>query len=286
VVEVTLVGGELGDLSAVAQAVGNTDRELREARENVELRQCERRDPVHPDRVAKRDEIEPPAAPLAPGHRSEFAAEVTHALLVRAFDLRRERSLADSRHVRLRDAEDPVDPVGADTDSGGSVAGDRVRRRDERICAVVEIEERSLRTFQQNLAPLVQGAVDEQRRVGHVRTNPLGERLEVACDLLQVQRRNAVDPFEPHVLLRERNLDLLAEDLRVEQVLHTDSKPGGFVRVARPDATLRRADLQIAESPFARLVDRDVPRHDQVRLTGEMHGARREPAGLELVDLG
>ena len=47
----------------------------------------------------------------------------------------------------------------------------------------------------------------------------------------------------------------------------------------------RRADLQIAESPFARLVDRDVPRHDQVRLTGEMHGARREPARLELVDL-
>ena len=155
-------------------------------------------------------------------------------------------------------------------------AGDRVRRRDERIRAVVEIEQRPLRALEQNVAPFVQRAVDEQRRVGHVRTDPLRERLEVAAISSRFERRHAVDALEPDVLLRERDLDLLAEDLRVEQVLHADSEPRGLVRVAGPDAALRRADLQLAESPLARLVDRDVPRHDQVRLAGEMHGRRVE----------
>ena len=122
VVEVALVGGELGR-SRCRRASGRRRRpgSSGEVREHVELRQRERRDPVHPHRVAKRDEVEPAAAALASGHRSELAAELAHALLVGAFDLGRERSFADARHVRLRDADHPVDPVRADADAGRCV---------------------------------------------------------------------------------------------------------------------------------------------------------------------
>ncbi len=119
-----------------------------------------------------------------------------------------------------------------------------------------------------------------------VRTNPPREPFEALRDLFELERRDAVDALEPHVLLGERDLDLLAEDLRLEQVLDADPEPRGLVGVARPDPAPGRADLQLAEAALARLVDRHVPRHDQVRLAGEVHVARRDAASLELVHLG
>ena len=83
-----------------------------------------------------------------------------------------------------------------------------------------------------------------------------------------------VDALEPDVLLGERDLDLLAQDLRVEQVLDADADPRRLVRVRRADAAPRRADLELAEPALARLVDRDVPRHDQVRVAGDADSPR------------
>ena len=69
--------------------------------------------------------------------------------------------------------------------------------------------------------------------------------------------------------LGERDLDLLAQDLRVEHVLHADADARRLVRVRRADPASRRSDLQLAETPLRRLVDRHVPRHDQVRVPGD-----------------
>src|SRR5207249_3178595 len=101
-------------------------------------------------------------------------------------------------------------------------------------------------------------------------------RLELPGDALQVKRGNAIDALEPDVLLGECNLDLLPQDLGVEQVLDTDTQPRRLVRVAGADAALRGADLEPSQPPFAGPVDRDVPRHDQVRLAGEVDVAARD----------
>src|SRR5439155_17964875 len=47
-----------------------------------------------------------------------------------------------------------------------------------------------------------------------------------------------------------------------------------------------RADLELAEPPLARLVDRDVPRHDEVRVPRQVDLVGIEPTRAELVDLG
>src|SRR5262249_39078076 len=83
----------------------------------------------------------------------------------------------------------------------------------------------------------------------------------------------------------EGDLDLLAQDLRVEHVLHPDPEPGRLVGVGRPDAAARGADLQLAEPPLRRLVDRDVPGHDQVSVSGEDDDGCVDPARVELVHL-
>ena len=240
-------------------------------RENVELRQGERGDPVQAHRVAERDEIEPAAAAFAAGDRAELATEFTHTLLIGAFDLRRERPFPDPSHISLRDTDHAVDPVRADADARRRVCRDRVRGRDEWIRAVVEVEQGPLCALEQDLAPFVQRLVHEERRVRHIRPNSLRERLELPRDLFQVERRNTVDALEPDVLLRERDLDLLPKDLRLEEVLDADTEPCRLVGIAGTDTALRCADLQLAETPLARLVDRDVPRHDQVCLAGEVH---------------
>ena len=108
---------EVARLGAVARAVADADRQLREVGEDVELRQRELVDPVHAHRVAEGDEVEPAAAALAAGHRPVLAAELAHPRLLVAFDLGRERALADAGHVRLRDADDAVDALRPDPDA-------------------------------------------------------------------------------------------------------------------------------------------------------------------------
>ena len=76
------------------------------------------------------------------------------------------------------------------------------------------------------------------------------------------------------------------QDLRVEQVLDADADPGRLVGVGRADPAAGRPDLEVAELPLARAVERDVPRHDQVRVAGDEDEARPCVApALEVVEL-
>src|SRR5262249_61329180 len=113
-----LVRREVPGLLPVTRAVADAHRKLPEMGEHVELGECELVDPVHSYRVAQRDEVEPPAAPLPAGHGPVLAPELAHPVLVVAMDLRRERAFADAGHVRLRDAEHAVDPLRPDPDAG------------------------------------------------------------------------------------------------------------------------------------------------------------------------
>ena len=157
-------------------------------------------------------------------------------------------------------------PGRADADAGRGARGDRVRGGDERIGAVVEVEQRRLRALEEHVLAGGERLVDEQRGVADDRAQPLGVALVARRDLVEVEAVDLVDALEPDVLLGERDLDLLAQDLRVEDVLDADADPRGLVGVAGADAAAGRADLELAEPPLGGLVDRDVPRHDQVRV--------------------
>ena len=99
----------------------------------------------------------------------------------------------------------------------------------------------------------------------------VGERTRE--HVLGVERVDPVHPLEPHVLLAGGELDLLAQDLRVEQILDADPDPRRLVGVGRPDPAARRPDLELPEPALARAVERDVPRHDQVGVAGDVDEA-------------
>jgi hypothetical protein len=151
---------------------------------------------------------------------------------------------------------------------------------------VVEIEERALRPFEEDSFAPFERPIDEERGVGHVWPQPLGEQKMRRDDLFDVERLELVHAFQPDVLLGDGELELLAKDLRVEQVLDTNPDSRGLVGVRGPDAAPRGADLQPPEPTLARSVERDVPGHDHVRVPGyEEQAGRLVTARLEIVEL-
>jgi hypothetical protein len=105
-------------------------------------------------------------------------------------------------------------------------------------------------------------------------------------DVLDVEGLDSVDALEPHVLLARRELDLLPQDLRVEEILDANPDPRRLVRIRGADPAPRRSDLQLPETALARAVECDVPRHDQMRVAGdEDEAVGPVPARLELVEL-
>ena len=111
------------------------------------------------------------------------------------------------------------------------------------------------------------------------------KRLVPRGDVLQLEGLVLVDAHEPDVLLGECGLDLLAQDLRVEQVLDANPDPRRLVGIRGADPAPRRPDLELAEPLLARAVDRDVPRHDQVRVARDLERVGADPAAFEIVDL-
>src|SRR5204862_403739 len=91
------------------------------------------------------------AAPT-PMKVARVAQSARHApsLPVGAFDLARAGPRADARDVRLRHAEHVVDPRRPDTEAGRRAGRDRVRRGDEGIGAVIQVEQRRLRALAQH----------------------------------------------------------------------------------------------------------------------------------------
>ena len=105
---------------------------------------------------------------------------------------------------------------------------------------MVEVEVCRLRTFEEHVLAGFERDVDHVDGVGDDRLEPRHHRQVVPGDLVAVERQPVVDPREHAVLLAQRQVELLAEDLRVEQVLHAQADAQRLVGVRGADAALRR----------------------------------------------
>ena len=135
---------------------------------------------------------------------------------------------------------------------------------------MVEVEVRRLRALEQHpllgverLVHEVHGVVDHRREARH-------HREVLLADLVGVDRQAVVDLGEHAVLLAQREVELLAEDLRVEQVLHAQADAQRLVGVGGADAALGGAELVLAEVALGDAVELLVVRHDQVRVARQL----------------
>ena len=97
------------------------------------------------------------------------------------------------------------------------------------------------------------------------------------ADLVGVERQPVVDLGQHAVLLAQREVELLAEDLGVEQVLHAQADAQRLVGVGGTDAALGGAELVLAEEALGDAVELLVVRHDQVRVARQLQRAVSTP---------
>ncbi len=103
--------------------------------------------------LAHQHRVEPAAAALAAGDGAEFAPAFAEPLADRVVELGRERSLPHPGRIGLDDAEHEARRVRAEAGAARGGAGDGVGRGDERIGAMVDVEQHALRAFEQDALP-------------------------------------------------------------------------------------------------------------------------------------
>jgi len=166
---------------APAQPVARADFDFLETVEHVELGQGNPVDTAGDDGLAHQHRVEPAAAPLAPGDCAEFRAGLADPFADFIVQFRREGPIADPRRVGLGNAEHEADVARATARTRGRLSRHCVGRGDIRIGAVIDIEQRALRPFEQHaaalMADLFQFAPHRPREGQHLGRD-LGERAQ------------------------------------------------------------------------------------------------------------
>ena len=108
--------------------------------EDIEFGNAQSRHAIDLNRTLECCRIKPTTSTRPTGDRSKLMSFGCQVLTNIICELRRERTAADARAVRLREAHDRVDARRADADAGARAARDGARRRDEWVGAVVDVE--------------------------------------------------------------------------------------------------------------------------------------------------
>jgi hypothetical protein len=150
---------------------------------------------------------------------------------------------------------------------------------------VVEVEVRRLRTLEEHALAGVERFVDEVHGVGDERLETRRQPEVPVADLAGVEREPVVDLGQHTVLLPQDEVELLAEDLRVQEVLHAQPDPQRLVGVRGADAALGRPELVLAQVPLGDAVELLVVRHDQMRVARHTQAAGVDALRCEHVEL-
>src|SRR5690349_13073322 len=170
-----------------ADAIAGANPDHLEAVEHVELGERDAGDAADRDRLTDEDRVEPAAAALSTGDRAEFVAALAELLADFIVLLGREWPRSDAGRVGLDDAEHETRGAGSHAAAWAGGACNGVGRSDERIGAVIDVEQNALRTFEQDSAAAALRFIE-------VAPHRLGERKDEIGDLGQVvQQALAID---------------------------------------------------------------------------------------------
>src|SRR3954447_5720899 len=130
---------------------------------------------------------------------------------------------------------------------------------------MVDVEHRGLAGLEYDNLAALKGLVEKVTGVGNHRTQSLRVRKEVFRDLIDSDGATVEELHQQVVLLIERTLNLLAQDVLIEEVLHTDADTVNLVGISRADAATGGSDVALSKEALGDLVDRAVVLGDDVR---------------------
>ena len=202
------------------------------------------------DGLAHQHRVEPAAAALAARDGAEFVAAFAEALADLVVQLGGERAFADARGVGLGDAEHEADGARPEARARRRLAGDRVRRGDVRIGAVIDVEQRALRAFEQHAlgppcAPASSAAPD---RRGDRAGPSARSRASCASQLVAHRLPSMPETAAQRVVMGEQALDLRFQRSRRPEIDDANRAPADLVLIGGADAAFGRADAACPSS--------------------------------------
>ena len=193
----------------------------------------------------QRGDVEPAAAARAAGDRAELVAALGEPGADVVGELGGERTGAHARRVGLDDAEHVVEHLRADAAARRGRAGEAVRAGDVRIGAVVDVEQRALRAFEQQRLAARARLLDQRRRRRRPSARARGASASVSSRVVANGTGVALEVVAQHeVVVLEQRLELRGEALGIEQVLHAQRAARDLVLVGGADAAAGGADLR------------------------------------------
>ncbi len=139
--------------------------------EDVQLGDAETGDAAVQYGAAHADGVEPAAAPGPAGGRAELDADLREVGAGLVEQLRREGAAADAGGVGLDHAKHVVEGRRAQPGAGGGGPGGRVRRRNVRVRAVINIEQCALGALEEEVGAGTAQVVEVRGRVGDHRSS-------------------------------------------------------------------------------------------------------------------
>src|SRR5262249_37991267 len=143
--------------------------------------------------------------------------------------------------VGFADSEHIVDGVWTKARTCRGLRGHRIGRGDERIGAVIDVEQRTLRTLEQNTATFAALVVEQRPDAVHVRQNFRRDARKL------VKKRAGLDlahakTAPKRIVMRKQPLDLAVEHLQVGKIHQTNGPAANLVLIGRADAAAGGAD--------------------------------------------
>ncbi len=267
----------------LADGVSDANLDLIELVEHIEFCDCNLLDAVDAERILQTYHVQPATAARAACRRSEFAAGFAQKFSRAVVEFRWKWAIADAGRIRFHNADDGFNAVGGIPSPVQAPPLVGIGGGDEGIRAVVDVEQRSLCPFGEDIFLLLQGGIQIQRSVGDVFVDFFVEFLVLVNHGIDIEFRRIVHFAEQLVLFFNVAFQFLAQDVAVEQVDDTDAGAHVLVDIRGPDAPAGCADFFV--SLLADRVEQFVIRHDQMRVVADQQSAFHFDAKLmQLVD--
>src|ERR1051326_9548041 len=115
---------------------------------------------------------------------------------------------------------------------------------------MIDIQERALSSFEQNVFALAHCFMQQYYRVGHELLEIIARRVITIMDLLE-REWLCTEGLQDFVVLPDLQFQLFLKALGIDQVQHAQSRSRRFVAVRRSDAPLGGSELMFALQNFA-----------------------------------
>ena len=268
------VGREAGKLLAVDE-VADADLDLLQVVEYVELGDVEARVAVDEARVLHHHQVEPTASTPAARSDTVLGTDLLEVVSNIVEQLGGERSHADTGGVGLHDPNHITDSGRRDAETSADTTDRSGRACDEGVGTKVNVEHESVGTLDEHASVVGQRSVDEGDTIDNVRAQSLGKGTVTSNLAFRVVLKVSV--------ALEAALDKLAElgrkQLRVVEVVNTQTGARGLGRVGRTDALLGGANAAASQLDLLESVD------DLVEVEHEVGSVRNEEATVAVQTL-